>query len=321
MANKAIVGTAILLAGIGVLVAISLFSEIQGGQNLEVEHVMNIDVAPRRGGIIAIHPDGTEIYKIDPNQVTGYHLSVWDALTGELIREIVAEKRIVRLRDIDLSPDGTEIYATELRRGYIHVFSSKDGRRLRGWKVEGAPDPAKIRAHSLAVSPDGKEIYVDVSRADEVQVFNPSGTLLRRFPAPRPHEIDVGQEGRELFVANLGNQVDVYDINGVHLRKFGQDCNPLGVAVGTDGTVYVTGGDSVCIFDSEGILLQKFGAPGIGNGQFNKALTSAVHERTLFVSDGRSPNAEDPGNMRIQKFQLRIRPKLPARNSHEVVPQ
>lgn len=309
MAINGILGKTNLLAAIGLLFAGSLSIETARGQSLDVQHLMNIDVSPSRGGIIAINPVGTEIYKINANQFNGYHLSVWDARTGELIREIVPKEGIVRLRDIDLSPDGTEIYATELRRGYVHVFTSKDGRLLRSWKVEGAPDPAQVRAHSLAVSPDGKEIYVNVTRAEEVQVFSPSGTLLRRFPAPRPHEIDVSQDGRELFVANLGNQVDVYDTNGLHLRKFGEDCNPLGVAVGTDGKVYVTGGDKVCIFDSKGTLLLEFGGPGNGNGQFNKALTSAVHEHELFVSDGRSPAANNPGNMRIQKFRLRIRPK------------
>jgi hypothetical protein len=51
----------------------------------------------------------------------------------------------------------------------------------------------------------------------------------------------------------------------------------------------------------QGSLLGEFGEAGTANGQFNRALTSAVHDRTVFVSDG-SPPYEEPGNMRIQKY-------------------
>lgn len=103
------------------------------GQSTEVEHLLSIDVAPRRGGIIAISPSGTEIYKVNALQVGGYHLSVWDAQTGALLRELVPKTEIVMLRDIDLSPDGTEIYATGMTMNNVHVFSSRNGQLLREW--------------------------------------------------------------------------------------------------------------------------------------------------------------------------------------------
>jgi DNA-binding beta-propeller fold protein YncE len=160
------------------LVAGALTGVATRGQGIEVEHLLSVDVAPRRGGIIAINPGGTKVYKINASRLSGYHLSVWDARTGVLVREMVPESQIGGLRDIDPSPDGTEIYVTGMIRGYIHVFSSRDGR-----------------------------------------------------------------------------------------------------------------------------LLGEFRESGNANGQFNRALTSAIHDRTMFVSDDTPLNAE-PGNMRIQKFQL-----------------
>jgi len=99
-----------------------------------------------------------------------------------------------------------------------------------------------------------------------------------------PAGMDVSLDG-ELYLVNAGtDEIIVLDREGVVLRRWGEsgradgqldfdrgDIEPIGgVAVGSDGSVYVTepGIDRVQQFDREGTFIRRWGGPGRGPGQF-----------------------------------------------------
>jgi sugar lactone lactonase YvrE len=77
----------------------------------------------------------------------------------------------------------------------------------------------------------------------------------------------------------------------------GQFNNPTHIAVGVDGSVYIsdTGNHRIQVFDATGHLVSAWGSRGDGDGQFNTPLGVAVTtDGTVFVVDS--------GNHRVQRF-------------------
>ena len=79
----------------------------------------------------------------------------------------------------------------------------------------------------------------------------------------------------------------------------GQFNNPAGVAVASDGNVYVSdpGNDRIQKFTSEGVFVTKWGMLGTSDGEFSSRTAVAA------ASDG-SVYVADQGNHRIQKFSV-----------------
>ena len=77
----------------------------------------------------------------------------------------------------------------------------------------------------------------------------------------------------------------------------GQFNNPAGVAVASDGNVYVSdpGNDRIQKFTPTGVFVTKWGTYGTGDGEFSYPQGVAV------ASDG-SVYVADESNHRIQKF-------------------
>ena len=80
----------------------------------------------------------------------------------------------------------------------------------------------------------------------------------------------------------------------------GQFTAPAGVAVASDGSVYVTdsGNHRIQKFTSEGLFVSKWGTEGTRDGEFDGPTFVAE------ASDG-SVYVTDSGNYRIQKFSPR----------------
>ena len=100
------------------------------------------------------------------------------------------------------------------------------------------------------------------------------------------------------------SQILKYTSSGTLILKFGSYGSgdgqlnfPQGVAVGSDGSVYVTdnGNSRVQKFSSTGIYLAQWGSAGSGNGQFNFPNALAVDTSDNII-------VSDAYNYRIQKF-------------------
>ena len=88
-----------------------------------------------------------------------------------------------------------------------------------------------------------------------------------------------------------GSQVGPFKVD----IKDGQFYNPVGVAVASDGSVYVAETLGIQKYTSEGVYVSKWGTQGTGDGEFSWLDSVAV------ASDG-SVYVADTGNSRIQKF-------------------
>jgi sugar lactone lactonase YvrE len=155
------------------------------------------------------------------------------------------------------------------------IVYSRDGRYQRSWG-EGL---FTERTHGLTVGPDGRVYCVD-DGAHCVYVFSPTGELLRTIGNPGvPSE--TGYDGR------------LESIRGG--PPFNRPTNP---AVAPGGDLYVTDGYGNCKihrFTADGELIQSWGEPGTGPGQFNLPHGLAV------AADGRVLVA-DRENDRVQLF-------------------
>jgi len=139
------------------------------------------------------------------------------------------------------------------------------------------PTPFKITARlsakslglrnprSLAIGPDGNLYVTDASQ--RVTVISPSGHVLRRWGRPG--------SGRREFRFVASDPSDPNDINGR-------------IAVGADGTVYVSDGGNarVQVFTPQGVFVRQFGGFGSGKAQFFSPLGLAVdHDGNVYVVD------------------------------------
>jgi sugar lactone lactonase YvrE len=210
------------------------------------------------------------------------------------------------------------MYVTDSLQERMCVFN-KDGRYL--FQVGGlgvAWPPAGTKAtwkpglfnapYGIDVDDRG-DIYVADCQNQQIQVFNGSGKFLRAFPKPwqKLGEHGGGGRGEGLYPTVLtvhGDQVyvcDAYQIaifkrDGTFVRQFGQPGRsaghmdrPNGIAVGSDGTIYVS--------DSNHYRLQAFTNAGvlkweIGNTPAN-ALDVSENSREFGLPRGIAVDGRD----------------------------
>ena len=108
------------------------------------------------------------------------------------------------------------------------------------------------------------------------------------------HHLGIGPGG-DVYVGDLlNNRVQHFTATGAFVNAWavpGSD----GVAVSTDGIVYVSGNDAILRFATDGGSLGRWGTTGSGPGQFQFPTDVAVDAQGfVYVADS--------GNFRIQKF-------------------
>ena len=155
------------------------------------------------------------------------------------------------------------------------IVYDRDGAFLRSWGEELFTE----RTHGLTIAPDGTIYCVDEGNHCIYQ-FTPAGELLRTL----------GQKG---VAADTGYDGSLESIRG------GPPFNrPTNLAAAPNGDLYVTDGYGNCKvhrFKADGTLVQSWGEPGTGPGQFY--LPHGLH----VAADGRVLVA-DRENDRIQVF-------------------
>lgn len=156
------------------------------------------------------------------------------------------------------------------------IVYSRTGDYLRSWGKESITE----RAHGLTVGPDDSVYCVDEGSHCIFQ-FTPAGELLRT----------IGAQG---VAATTG-----YDGRSMESITGGPPFNrPTNLAVAPGGDLYVTDGYGNCKvhrYASDGTLLQSWGEPGTGAGQFY------LPHGVCVAADGRVLVA-DRENDRIQIF-------------------
>lgn len=109
-----------------------------------------------------------------------------------------------------------------------------------------------------------------------------------------PLGMAVGSDGN-LYVADSGNgRIQVVGQNGSFVRKW-TDASPLSIATDINGIVYVGHASSIRVYTPTGVFIRSWGTSGSGAGQFNEI-------RGIAVSAEGKVFAADLNNHRVQVF-------------------
>ena len=182
------------------------------------------------------------------------------------------EGRLQTPINITIDTDGTR-YVADTGREQVLIFGKDDAfAGALGTKGEMRPCDVALTADRLYVA-DLKGHSVRVySKGDRKLLFTvPRDPKAEKGKLFSPTNLAIDPKGRLLASDTGAFSVQVYDLEGNHLRTIGQQgvapglfARPKGVAVDREGVAYVVDAATqvVQLFDPEGKLLMFFGQPG-----------------------------------------------------------
>jgi DNA-binding beta-propeller fold protein YncE len=153
-------------------------------------------------------------------------------------------------------------------------------------------------------------LYV-VDKTARIQKFDASGQFLLGWSTPecekgRPTGLTVDRKGDLLVADTHYHRILRYSPEGTLLSQFGSEGNgpgqflyPTSIAVGADGSLYVSeygGSDRIQVFTPDGKLIRSWGSYGKEPGQFDRPQSIAIAGERIYVADA--------ANHRIQVFTL-----------------
>lgn len=167
---------------------------------------------------------------------------------------------------------------------------------VRRWGTEGAGNGQFAFTSGIAAAPNS-DVYVTDESTSRVQVFNASGVFLRAWgnsggpnALNSPRGIAIAPNGN-VYVADTGNdRVQWFTPTGAYLGQINSASippgtvpenelnNPISVAVGPSGNVYVTSFayNRIFRFSATGGFLGWWGRDGTGQGEFDSLERIAV---------------------------------------------
>ncbi|MCE7872455.1 hypothetical protein DYH09_19035 [bacterium CPR1] len=139
---------------------------------------------------------------------------------------------------------GGSFYVSDLAENSIQAFNFN--------KARGAYEAGKKFGNQILSDPAGLaisragQIYVADQGANKIEVLSLDGSSLRHFAVSAPRAVALDRAGN-LYVLTA-TRVLRYDARGSLLGSFGTFTNPLGIAVGLDGAVWVSENGQVLQF-------------------------------------------------------------------------
>jgi sugar lactone lactonase YvrE len=160
------------------------------------------------------------------------------------------------------------------------------------------------RIIGLAID-DGDRIFVSDAKMRRVLVFNPKYEVIGQINTGlgSPSGLAIDNDNRILYIADVDlDQVLAYDADTLDpIRKIGKTghnhelttpgdfSKPVGVAVDSEGNLYVTDtmNNRIEIFDADGEFIKEFGKAGDGPGYFARPKGIAIDsDDHIWVADG-----------------------------------
>ncbi|HEY3316831.1 MAG TPA: 6-bladed beta-propeller [Coriobacteriia bacterium] len=190
---------------------------------------------------------------------------------------------------VAIGKDG-RVYVSDATRSRVLVFT-RDGKYLSSFfAINDGRRKRLVTPVHMAFNNDKAELYVADRALDALYVFDTEGRFLRTFPKPAsvkrwsPLAIAFGADGR-IYLSDVGDsnkhRIVVFDPAGKELLSWGTTARvdqaaqrtgafyfPNGIAVRSDGTIYVVDGDNrrLQIFDRDGKYLDLVDTVGIPRG-------------------------------------------------------
>ncbi len=218
-------------------------------------------------------------------------------------------------RGIAVGPQG-DVYVAEYGNNRIQKFDS-DGAFLTTWGSEGSGNGEFDNPEGVAVDSSGN-VYVADTFNHRVQKFTANGAFLTKWGYAGTgdgrfffaHGIAIDASGYVYVSDDWNNRVQKFTSDGAFVTKWGssyqnegsgdgQFSNPRGIAVDSNGYVYVVDTDNhrVQQFTSAGTFVAKWGSKGSDDGQFETPRDVATDgSDTVYIADSL--------NYRIQEFRI-----------------
>lgn len=193
-----------------------------------------------------------------------------------------ANSKFVLPEGVDVDANG-HVYVADTGNDRIQVFD-QNGTFLRKWGEQGTGDGQFVSPHDLAVA-------VDTGGYVNVYVVDTDSDRVQQFALPDGNG-DCPQPTQPIF-----DGVCFVRTWGQYGTDMGAFINPVGIAIGNAGRVYVaeTGNNRVQRFDADGNWQLMWGTAGNGDEEFRGPHGITVGpDGNVYVADA--------GNHRVQVF-------------------
>ncbi|MCX2934307.1 beta-propeller fold lactonase family protein [Mycobacterium sp. CVI_P3] len=171
---------------------------------------------------------------------------------------------------IAISSDGSKVYVTNTDDNTVTVIDTTDPNYATSTITTGS------QPHGITISPDDSTIYVANYGDSTITAYNVVNDVWETFNSdPNPDGVAISPDGTYLYVTTQGGSTPALDIftvgnfNGYSSQLVG--AGPSAIAVGSDGTVYLTNSDAQQITAYDPLDLT-YTAISVGTNPVNLAL-------------------------------------------------